>query len=193
MVGRSLSVLTVVIGICASIVIFGGRGTASAQTDAGQSTKQLAQLGSGSRGQSAKQNEPFERRLWKYLESSRYQNWSPAGDDGDFQESEAPHGALVKTFMNRTAAGHPETLPNGSILIKENYSPDKKLMAITLMYRSKGYNPSAGDWYWVKYDSKGNVAQMQTPQGKMAIAGKAKGCIECHSGTDGGDFAFFND
>lgn len=148
---------------------------------------------SGTRGTPPEHKESFDQRLWKYLNGVCYQQWSPAGDDGDFRQSEAPHGALVKTYMNRTAAGSPKTLPHGSMIIKENFSPEKKLMAITLMYKSKGYNPEAGDWYWVKYMPDGKVAAMDTPRGKMAIAGKAKGCIECHSGADGDDFAFFND
>ena len=94
--------------------------------------------------------------------------------------------------MNRVAAGNVGNLPSGSMIIKENFSPDKKLMAITLMYKSKGYNPEAGDWYWAKFMPDGKVAQMDSPMGKMAISGKAKGCIACHADADD-DFAFFND
>ena len=148
---------------------------------------------SGTRGNPPQQKDTFEKRMWKYLNSVCYQQWSPAGDSGDFRESEAPHGALVKTYMNRKAAGSPKNLPNGSVIIKENFSPEKKLMAIKLMYKTEGYNPAAGDWYWVKYMPNGEVAQMDTPKGKMGIAGKAKGCIECHGGADGDDFVFFND
>ena len=148
---------------------------------------------SGTRSVPPQRKATFEENLWKYLESVCYDQWSPAGDRGDFRESDEPHGALVKTYMNRLAAGNPKTLPSGSMVIKENYSPDKKLMAITLMYKQKGFNPEAGDWYWVKFMPNGKVAQMDTPRGKMNIAGKAKGCIECHSGADGGDYSFFND
>ena len=98
-------------------------------------------------------------------------------------------------YLNRTAAGNPKDLPNGSIIIKENYGPDKKtLMAVTVMYRSKGYNPQAGDWYWAKYNPDGTIAKMPPEKGSMKIAGKAKGCIMCHGETaEGNDFAFFND
>ena len=62
-------------------------------------------------------------------------------------------------------------MPYGAIIVKENYGKDKKtLMAITPMYKLKGYNPEAGDWFWVKYDSSGKVLK----------AGKVKGCIDCH-------------
>ena len=149
---------------------------------------------SESRGTPPARKAPFHERLWKYLETVCYHQWSPAGDNGDFRASEAPHGALVKTYMNRMAAGNPKELPHGSLIIKENFSPDKKLMAITLMYRVKGFNPESKDWYWAKYSPDGKVAEMAMPNGnKMSIAGKAMGCIECHSGADGEDFAFFND
>ena len=148
---------------------------------------------SGTRGTPPQHKETFEQRMWKYLNSSVYQQWSPAGDNGDFRESQAPHGALVKTYMNRKAASDPTNLVNGSVIIKENYSPDEKLMAITLMYKSDGYNAAADDWYWVKYMPNGQVAQMDTPNGKMAIAGKAQACIDCHAGAEGDDYLFFND
>ena len=66
-------------------------------------------------------------------------------------------------------------------------------MAVTVMYRSTGYNTAAGDWYWVKYLPNGQVDTMETPKGRMRLAGKVGGCIDCHSGADGGDYAFFND
>lgn len=152
----------------------------------------MAQSGTKSSG-SYVPSQTFEQKLWSYLKSVHYREWAPAGDNGDFQKSDAPHGALVKTYMNRVAAGNKDQLPNGSIIIKENFSPDKKLMAITLMYRSKGYNPESGDWYWAKFMPDGQVASMKTPQGSMKIAGKVATCIKCHSGADGDDFAFFND
>ena len=68
------------------------------------------------------------------------------------------------------------------------------MMAITVMVKTKDYNPDAGNWYWAKFMADGKVAQMDTPDGKkMALAGKVQGCIECHSGADGDDYLFFND
>ena len=158
---------------------------------------------SGSRGttqsrsyvQSA-DNRPFEDRFWSYLKSQMYTNWAPVpGKSDGFSEGQSPHGAFLKMYLNRTAAGNPKELPNGSIIIKENYGPDKKtLMAVTVMYRTKGYNPEAGDWYWAKYNPDGTIAKMPPAKGSMKIAGKAKGCIMCHGeSAEGKDFAFFND
>ena len=139
---------------------------------------------------------PFEDRFWSYLQAQKYTNWAPVpGKSDGYSEGQSPHGAFLKMYLNRTAAGNPQELPNGSIIIKENYGPDKKtLMAVTVMYRTKGYNPAAGDWYWAKYNPDGTIAKMPPEKGSMKIAGKAKGCIICHGeGADGKDFAFFND
>ena len=49
-------------------------------------------------------------------------------------------------------------MPDGAIIVKENYGKDKeKLMAITQMYLKKGCNPDAGDWFWAKYGPEGEV------------------------------------
>jgi hypothetical protein len=55
---------------------------------------------------------------------------------------------------------------------------DKKLVAITVMYKVKGYNPEAGDWFWAKYG----------PDGKIAAEGKVNSCIECHGAKKANDF-----
>jgi hypothetical protein len=36
-------------------------------------------------------------------------------------------------------------LPAPAIVVKENYKSDKKLAAITVMYKVLGFNPEAGD------------------------------------------------
>ena len=62
-------------------------------------------------------------------------------------------------------------MPNGVIIVKENYGKNQKtLMAITPMYKLKGYNPEGGDWFWAKYKADGSVDK----------SGKVKGCIDCH-------------
>lgn len=157
--------------------------------------EQRAKAQSGSRGDTRASGRSFESRFWSYLSEAQYTNWAPSpGQTDGFQKGESPHGAFVKMYLNRTAAGNPKKPPYGSIIVKENYGPmKKKLMAVTVMYRFKGYNPKGGDWYWIKYKPDGTVAAMTTPKGRMMLSGKLKGCIECHSGSAGGDFSFFND
>ena len=137
----------------------------------------------------------FEKKFWMYLKSNAYENWAPAPGTGvDFYVGSSPHGAFLKMYLNRVAVGNPDTLPVGSIIVKENYSVDRAtLMAITVMYHSKGYNPDGGDWYWVKFNPDGTVVASSVETGAKPIAGKVSSCIDCHSDAGGNDFTFFND
>ena len=71
-------------------------------------------------------------------------------------------------------------MANNSIIVKENYSPDKKLVAVTVMYKVKGYNAEAGDWFWVKYG----------PDFGTLAEGKVKGCLACHGAAASNDYVF---
>jgi len=140
---------------------------------------------------------PFERAFWTYLTKGthRYDQWGPfPGRTADLYEGESPHGAHLKLIGNRIARENAATLPLGSILIKENYDEDKKtLLAITVMYRVKDFDPANGNWYWIKYLPDGKVATVTTDKGTTRLLGRVKGCIECHKGAEGDDFAFIND
>ncbi len=93
-----------------------------------------------------------------------------------FYEGIAPHGAILRTFTNDIAydaiQDKVNPLPEGSIIVKENYTPERELAAITFMVRMDGYNPDGGDWYWAKVQ----------PDGTVEAAGSPAGCIGCHGG-----------
>jgi len=113
--------------------------------------------------------------LWQYLNStSPYWKWDMWPGKGKFYPGTAPHGALLTTYVNKAAydgiKARTGVLPYGSIIVKENYKPDKKPAAVTVMYKVKGYNPDGGDWFWVKYD----------PHGVVLAQGKVPMCISCH-------------
>lgn len=117
---------------------------------------------------------------------SPYKEWSLWPGKGELYKGSEPHGALLTTYVNDIAleaikANRP--MKPGAIIAKENYTPDKKFVALTVMYKIDGYNPRAGDWYWAKYDANG-MAQN---------AGKVEGCINCHGAAGGRDFLFSND
>ncbi|MEK7776850.1 MAG: hypothetical protein AAB331_05675, partial [Planctomycetota bacterium] len=86
------------------------------------------------------------RELWKLITvESPYQNYpSWPGKEG-FYDSTMPPGNMLKLYVNDLAL---ETIlykkgvfPDGVLLIKENYTEDKKLFLITVMYKVKGFNP----------------------------------------------------
>lgn len=140
--------------------------------------------------------ETFETKFWNYLQRSHYKNWAPVpGRSGAVYAGQSPHGANLKMYLNRTAAGTIASPDYGSIIVKENYGPDAKtLMAITVMYKTRrDYDAQNGDWYYVKYNPNGTVATTPPDKGSMLIKGKFASCIECHSGANGEDFVFAND
>jgi len=115
-----------------------------------------AQSGTKAPGQKAA---PFEVRLWNWLVKANYRHWAaPAGETADkFYPGKSPHGAFIKTHLNRAAAGRQKEFPAGSVIVKENYSKDKKLKAVTVMVKSKGFDPEHKDWWYAKYMPNGKV------------------------------------
>lgn len=123
--------------------------------------------------------------FWNYITKENpylgYQHWP--GKTG-FYKGQAPHGAILRTFVNPKAylaiGGRTGEFPPGSIIVKENYSPQLQLAAVTTMYKVKGYDPAQGDWFWVKYG----------PRGEVQKSGMVKGCINCHSAKKDNDWVF---
>lgn len=71
-------------------------------------------------------------------------------------------------------------MADGSIIVKENYTLDKKLAALTVMYKMNKYNPDDGDWFWLKSSS----------EGKIEASGKVDSCIACHGKRAQNDYIF---
>lgn len=118
--------------------------------------------------------EPEADAFWTYIsETNPYAKWDMwPGKDGLYPGT-SPHGAFLKLFVNDVAMKALKDgtdMPDGAIIVKENYNTEKKFVAITPMYLKKGYNPEAGDWFWAKY----------SPEGEVMASGKVEGCINCH-------------
>jgi hypothetical protein len=111
-----------------------------------------------------------------------YAKWDLMPGTTKMRQGKEPHGALQNVYVNKAAmkafkdkAG---ALPDGAIVVKENYMPDKKLGAVTVMFKKKGYNPEGGDYMWLKYG-----ADM-----KIQAEGKVDGCIKCHATAKANDY-----
>lgn len=122
--------------------------------------------------------------LWTYLKQIDYTKLPMWPGKEAFYPGTQPHGALLTTYVNETALTDIQakkgTLSAGSIIVKENYMPDKKLAAVTVIYKVEGYNPNANDWFWAKY----------APDGKIEAEGKVAGCIGCHGQKKDNDYLF---
>lgn len=181
------------IGLLSASFVYAQSGTRG--TSQGTGTRP-AQTGSGTptQGSGVHTGQPvvsFESKFWDFMQRSSYQHWGnlPGAPLNAFAGNE-PHGAQVKVFANRTALSNPQTLPDKSVLIKENYDiTGTQLMAITVIYRAEGLAPEAGNWYWMKFEPNGTISNMN----RMPVGGKVSMCIECHRSADSGDYVFAND
>ena len=188
--------LTLLCGSLVNLVFFVGSASAQQSRGSKATIKQIVDT----------EDKPFEDQFWKYLIGNNYKNWSPGpGQTGDFYTGQNPHGALLKMYLNRTAAGRTQDFPMGSVIILENYRADKSLRTISVMYRTDGFNPQGNDWYWIEYHPDGTVVKSTSADdskinnvslngGNMQkTMGRASNCISCHQGGEGVDFVFFND
>ena len=118
------------------------------------------------------------------IKTKPYQQWALFPGKDKLYKGQHPHGALLTTYVNDVALKGVDnkvgTLADGAMIVKENYTPDKTLAAVTVMYRVKGYDPEAGDWFWAKYQADGSIAK----------EGKVAGCIGCHTAVVGNDWIF---
>ncbi len=127
---------------------------------------------------------PDAEALWTYItKTDPYCKWEYWPDHQGMQPGRSPHGPMHEIRVNHTAMvkGHPKQA--GAIVIKDNFSKEKKLLAVTVMYKIQDYNPMAGDWFWVKYG----------PDGTVLKAGKPKGCIACHGSRADMDYIMVSD
>lgn len=123
--------------------------------------------------------------LWAHLQEERYtETWRTWPDKGELYEGTEPHGMLLTTYLNPVAydalTNGAERMPDGAIVVKENYMADSTLAAVTTMYKSAGYAPDHNDWFFAKQD----------PEGIVEVAGRAEMCQECHGGRAANDYLF---
>ena len=172
-------------GVLALTVGLFGCSTAdeSAETAEGEATAQESEATAEAAAPGADAAE-----LWAALADADYQGWDLWPGKGRMYAGTQPHGMLLTAYLNPAAsdalASGAPTMPDGAIIVKENYMPDSTLAAITTMYKVEGFNPEAGDWYWVKYLPDGSV------DGGGMMQGKVPGCIGCHGGQADNDYIY---
>jgi hypothetical protein len=119
--------------------------------------------------------EPTAESVWAQLQSEDYSSWPLWPGTTERYEGTEPHGMLLTTYVNQLARQALENgtlpLPEGAVVVKENYMPDGTFDASTVMVKRQGYAPEHNDWFWAKYDAAGNAE----------VAGRADMCQACHS------------
>lgn len=115
------------------------------------------------------------------LKTSPYQKWKFWPDHVGLQEGDAPHAPQHKVYVNQLGLEAKSVpFPYGTIVVKENIGDDNTVKALTVMYKSEGFNPEGGDWFWAKY----------SPTGSIESAGKVESCLECHAAVEDNDYIF---
>ncbi|NIO15881.1 MAG: hypothetical protein GTN70_02590 [Deltaproteobacteria bacterium] len=115
--------------------------------------------------------------------ASKYQDWPLWPGKEKMYKGQPPHGAFLTTYINdaaKSAIDAGTVMGAGAMIVKENYSPEKQLAAVTVMYKVAGFNPEANDWFWAKYKADGTVEK----------EGKVEGCIKCHAAKKANDYVF---
>ena len=128
--------------------------------------------------------------VWAYMQEAAYGEWELWPGTVERYEGGEPHGMLLTTRINEVAAAAladgATTLPRGSFVVKDNFTPDGALAAITTMYKAGGgYNPDHADWWFAKFLPDGTPDR--TPDG-MAMAGRLGGCQGCHGAQADNDY-----
>ncbi len=123
--------------------------------------------------------------LWAHMEEAVYtENWTLWPDKGALYMGTEPHGMLLTTYLNDLAldavTNKAGAMSAGAIVVKENYMPDSTLAAITIMYKSEGYNPDANDWFFVK----------RLADGTVEASGRVGMCQGCHAQVADNDYLF---
>lgn len=115
-----------------------------------------------------------------------YQEWGRFPRVEGVFPSLAPHGPQARVLINgkveQAFANFTGSLPDGAIIVKENFGENtsEKESTLTVMQKVTGFNPQGGDWFWA----------MMTPQGEVLAEGAIEGCIACHTRADDNDYVF---
>jgi hypothetical protein len=121
--------------------------------------------------------------IYKYITAlDPYAKWGLWPGTKRMSKARAPLG-LVNTFVSENAAysiRKGRTMIDSSFIVTENYNDDGKFTDLFVMYKIKGYNPSAGDWFWAQYG----------PRGDVVSSGKVQTCIDCHTKQKENDYIF---
>ncbi len=128
---------------------------------------------------------PDGAALYRYItEEDNYRAWRMWPGRGELYPGSAPHGAFLTTYVTDAAHSAVQdktgSIPQGSIIVKENYTADKELSSFTVMYKVMDFNPAENDWFWAKF----------LPGGGIEAEGRVQGCIDCHGKRRDNDFIY---
>lgn len=122
--------------------------------------------------------EQYAINLWK-SDITWYGTWGIMPGTEEMAPSQGnPHGMYGTVYGNKlanaAATGDVGRMPEGAIIVRENYNKEQQLLRITSMSKTNG------EWFWAVYN----------PDGTVELAGDLDICLECH-GESQRDMVFF--
>ena len=82
------------------------------------------------------------KALWDFIQKEKYQSWKMRPGTAPQYKGPAPHGALLTTYVNQAAfdaiKGKKGKMPDGAMIVQDNFGKDKKLKWVDIMYKVKG-------------------------------------------------------
>ncbi|WPD23996.1 MAG: cytochrome P460 family protein [Candidatus Electrothrix scaldis] len=116
---------------------------------------------------------PEGEAVWKYIsQENPFNEWTIWEDHQGTDGPDSSFSPNHKLYVNKQAVDSKSApLNNESMAVSYIRSPADEPQAIVVMYKVKGYNPTAGDWFWARYSLTGEVED----------AGKIPRCIACHT------------
>jgi hypothetical protein len=94
----------------------------------------------------------------------------------------------------RYQGGDPAAPTEGLIVVKDNFSPEGELAAITVMVRADGFDSENADWFYAKYLPDGSLDQTEDGMPLAGALEPAPGmaCRGCHRGAPGNDYLYID-
>ncbi len=131
------------------------------------------------------EDDSYAAELWQQMQEDQYsESWSTIPGKGELYPGQAPHGALLTTYLNEVARqgfdAQSGEMPDGSIVVTENYNADETLASVTVMQKRAGYAPSYNDWYFASYG----------PDGEAQASSGIVSCMSCHAAVRSNDYIF---
>ncbi len=126
--------------------------------------------------------------------TSDYKTWTKFAENATPVASESHMKMFVVTYHN-TVVGDAVTsktlpLPDGAIIVKENYPTADAQMPMALTIMSK----QSGSWYWAEVTPDGKVVvDAMMDKGKPLEGTDVKMCVSCHTTKKDNDWVFVHD
>jgi len=140
-----------------------------------------------------KEDVEYSGKLWKALLNAKLVGMNAIGA---LPYAAAVHKKVLITLDSEVEVGN----HTGKVIVKKMFqgkdvnvesvanNPNKNLKFVAVMFqREKGFDTKNKDWFYIRYDAKGNPTKNKKG---MLMVGRFPKCISCHQAAPGGDYIY---